>query len=417
MKKICLPLLTVLFCVRVQAQSDYAIGNTIGVFTGMMSNSIKEVKIDKLKRQNESTQILHQALQSLKNDSLNQAYDLAEKAMLIYPGSSTAYLIMAYTALKNNDYLNSNRMLMVYDRYAKKKFNKNLSSEIPPDFISYLKEKSSKGLAALSTADLKSKFKKEPWLNGAMWLQLKPSYMILANTFSGYEDNKEIFPDDPVHNDVSLSYRRNFWLARKNSLPYVNNNIGFSLEVGVNGNFSIPNQYFFNNYKIYLTPGVFLNKVFFSPGQIRHHRAQGYNKENTREFGLFGRTAYLIAPEIRWYFGVLNAYSTDIKKLSPDMKSNAKFGFTSYVFFKYNVDRFTGENNNNQTYLFERDEILVGMNTLVGKNKATEFGCFFGPGGVLKLQKTHYIDDNTVKSMSVMGDYFRIGFSFSKRLF
>lgn len=197
----------------------------------------------------------------------------------------------------------------------------------------------------------------------------------------------------------------------KNGLPYTNNNLGVRLAVGVDANLQFPNSYFPTNFNLFVNPGFFLKKVYVSPGQIRYFRIndypEAYSGSSRRNYPSFG---FLFSPEVRWYPGVMNAYATDMRKLSASMKSSARFSF-GYLSLRIQRDELSGSANNNRHFSMERVSYLFGFFGYAGKNRTTEFGTFLGPGSVygLSLEKG---DDN----YNISGDFWRIGFTIAKRL-
>lgn len=415
--KVGILLLLISTILKAQQPSSNDVGKAVGIFATQISNSTKELKTAKLQRQQFSISKLHEALSNLENDKLIEAYSKGEEAMVSFPKYSLSYLIMAYVALQKGDFLNSNRLLNLYSKYAKKRYNKDLAINVPKEFIDIVKANSDKGIAKLSSQDLKKQYRNEPWLNNSLELQLLPSALIVSDGAVGYinsNGNTPItdFPEFVSDNNISLIYKKYLWLNKKNSLPYSNNNIGICFNVGVDLNLIYPKDYFPLNYKFFVTPGLFIHKIYLSPGQFRYYKISNYSQEYTGYSGnSYPSLGFLLNPEIRWYPGVLNAYATDMTKLSREIKSSAKFSF-GYLFLKLQQDFISGANSKNETYSRERDALLFGFSGFAGKNRTTEFGCFFGPGSI-----NHIDQDNATTTKSISGDYWKVGFTISKRIF
>lgn len=126
--------------------TDYEKGQAVGALFNLLSNSSKEVKGERLQNQTFALQALNRSLDYLDKGNYQQAYKYSEEAMLSFPKYSLPYLVMAYSAIKSGDYLNSNRMINLYTRYSKRKFNKELNSKVPKEFIEFVQEKIETGL-------------------------------------------------------------------------------------------------------------------------------------------------------------------------------------------------------------------------------------------------------------------------------
>ncbi|MBC9929766.1 hypothetical protein [Chitinophaga qingshengii] len=390
------------------AQLSYNdVGRAAGMFAGEISNSIKEGQTNKMLRQKQSLQLLQGAVKELGEARYDNAFGQAEQAMIQYPKYSLSYLVMAYTALQNDDYVNSNRMLQLYHKYNRKAYNRNLNLTVPGEFVQMVKEKNEKGFASLSQESKTKQYSKEPWLNNSLVIKLTASALFLsdeASRYTGYGTQKyDAIPEIISDNTLSLLYTRNFWFSRGRSLPFTNNNFGLSLTGGVDVNLDFPNTYFPGSYKAHITPGLFMNKVYFSPGQLRYQRPLGYQQRNDNTD--IASAGVIFSPEVRWYLGVLNAYATDMRQLSQATRSSGKFGF-GYLLFRLGHELYAGykanASNGQDYYKEERVEFMFGFSGYAGKRRTTEFGFIAGPGGI----NNPFAD----------GDYWRVGLSISKRI-
>ena len=393
--------------------SDYDKGKAVGMMYNELSNSMKEAKATKLANQQAAISTLKSALDNLEKGNIDEAYSLAENAMVSYPKYTLSYLIMAYAAVEKGDYLNSNRMMNLYSRYRKKDYNKNLNSNVPEEFVTLVMKESEEGKSKLSNADLVRKYKTEPWLNNSLELQLMPSALIYGeDTYVNTIDtNAEGVPEFANENNIALVYKKYFWLNKKGALPYTNNNVGICLNVGANLNFVFPDTYYPLNYKVFLRPGLFINKFYISPGEFRYFKIPDYpNQYNGYEGNSYASPGFLISPEFRLFPGVLNAYATDMKKLSPSLKSSGKFAF-GYVSLKYKFEKISGSASEELKYTRYREEILLGFGGYAGKRRTLDFGMEFGIGDLVDMEESKGIVDN-----EVIGNYWKIGFVISKRI-
>ncbi|MGX5816743.1 hypothetical protein ACWKWU_01015 [Chitinophaga lutea] len=393
---------------RIQAQVSYQdIGQAAGMFAGQISNSIKEGQSNKLWRQKKAVELLQGAVIELGEGRYDSAFNQSEQAMVFFPKYSLSYLVMAYTALQKNDYVNSNRMLQLYRKYDKKAYNRDLNLTVPDEFTQMVTEKSAQGYATMTAEARAAQYRKEPWLQNSLEVKLTASALILSDEAARYTGNGseqyDAVPQVVSDNTISLLYRHNFWLSRGRSLPFTNNNLGISLTGGLDVNLDFPNTYFPGSYKLHVTPGLFFNKVYFSPGQIRYQRPLGYPK--AYDDAGYPAMGVVVSPEVRWYLGVLNAYATDMRRLPESTRSNGKFGF-GYLLFRLGHDQYAGFKGNGDKegdfYREERIEFMFGFSGYIGKRRTTEFGFLVGPGGT----NNPYVD----------GDYWRIGLSISKRI-
>lgn len=391
-----------------QAQVSYNdLGHATGMLAGAISNSIKEGQTSKMWRQKQSIQLLQGAVQELGEARYGNAFDQAEQAMVYYPKYSLSYLVMAYTALQNGDFVNSNRMLQLYNKYNRKAYNRNLNITVPGEFVDMVKEKSEKGFASLTPGTKATQYSKEPWLNNTLGVKLTASALFLSEEAARYtgagSQKYDGVPQIVSDNTISLLYTHNFWFSRGRSLPFTNNNFGLSLTGGVDVNLDFPNTYFPGSYKVHLTPGVFLNKVYFSPVQLRYQRPLGYQQRNDNVD--VASAGAVFSPEVRWYLGVLNAYATDMRRLPQSTRSNGKFGF-GYLLFRLGHEMFAGykanASNGSDYYDEERIDFMFGFSGYAGKRRTTEFGFIVGPGGI----NNPFVD----------GDYWRVGLSITKRI-
>jgi hypothetical protein len=393
---------------------NYQTGKIVAMFLNELSKSSKEITSEKIARQQAALADLDSALSYLERTRPETAYFLAERAMTAFPKYSLSYLIMAYSALEKEDFLNANRMLRLYHRYKGKAYNEKLAINVPDEFIKLVETKTASGYDALSGATLRKQFKTEPWMNTIMQLQIHPSASIFLGDNWGVDVPPGVKADDPAEimadNMASLFVKQYIWLNRRNSLPYTNNNIGVCLDMGVDYSFLLPNTYFPPHFKAYVQPGIVIHKVYLSPGQFRYYKLPDYpdpyNGYDGFKHPYFG---FLINPEIRYYPGVINAYATDFRKLPKSLRQSAKFTF-GYFFLKMQQELLSGSKGVD-AYTREREYALLGFNLYMGKNRGTEFGMFFGYGDIARLTETRAnIDYN------VSGDYYRFGIKIAKRI-
>jgi hypothetical protein len=191
---------------------------------------------------------------------------------------------------------------------------------------------------------------------------------------NSYYDEYNFYDHDffPEYSDflfdgnIGLTWSMNFW-AKKKRMPEYGKQVGFQVNVGGSYNVTSNTDFFPSSYKIFITPGVFFGKFYFSPGQLRYRQITGaqyspvYNEEIAEDypfvFGKYNQFAFTISPELRFYPGVINAFAVDARKSKYSQYSKG----VSYLYVKFADDYLSGEDSNGFYYGQNRRDLFAGF--------------------------------------------------------
>jgi|GEM_PF-6954401 len=388
-------------------QQNEQLGNALGEMFGEISNASKEGRANKLYRQKEAMLHLTSALNSIENDNIKDAAKESGIAIKYYPKYSIPYLISAYGAVEEGDFLQSNRMLKFYSKRRNKKINNSLNGYIPIDFTEEIIKKSNVGFSKLTKKYLRKRYKQESWLNQTVEIFIAPSADFFNDndnfgTVNYWGGSSLSFPSVVSDNNVSIVYKKYFWFNRANSFPDFNNNFGIVINGGVNTNISLPSDdygaTFPKNLSVFVAPGFHLKRFYIVPIRISYSKVFNYSEKSP---------IYIIPnPEIRFYPNFLNPLAQDGRKVA----NNSEVG--GYLFFKIPYTYFYGETGND-SYKQEKIELLVGFAGVSGKRNGITGSVGLGYG-TNSIEQYVSMSNN---SFSLWGSYYKLEVSVGIRIF
>ena len=412
MKKIAIFIITALLSIHNYCWSQEPTPDVSQAVTSLLqqignasATSSRLNQIQRLQRKKDADSITKILLTGLKEMKQNKNYNTgllrhySNYMIANYPENSFPYFIMAIVSVHDSDFITSNRMLILFDKYSKRDVNDDNRKLIPGKIIELTKEKSLKGFTRLTSEDKKKKFRTEPWNKYQLSLEITPGMLIIIED----NGNSHVLSE----NNFTLKYKHSFWFNRENSLPNLTRNFGLSFEFGLNVNYNFPNYYALPNYQVYLSPILYLHRFSISPGKIRYLSAFTYTGNYSGE-NHFNKLAFSFDPEVRLYLGKHANYAANLRMAYK--QTTNKYDFQNlykspFIYIRSQNIQFSGSKSETEIYSVSRTEYLFGFGGSLGKRRSTNL-ILEGGMGILNSFNISPMPENLLNVNAVSPYYF-----------
>jgi len=393
-----------------------AVTSILQQISNISATSSRQNRIQSLQRKKDAdsvTKLLMNGLKEMKqqknfNTGLLRHY--SNYMITNYPENSFPYFVLSLVAVHDSDFINSNRMLILFDKYSKKKGNEDNRKLIPDKIIDLAKERSAKGFSRLTQEEKKRTFRTEPWNHDQLSLEFTPGLIVIA------EDNG--ITHFLSENNFTLKYRHSFWFNRENSFPNLTRNSGLSIELGFNVNYNFPGYYALPNYQFYLTPILYVHRLSIIPGRIRYSSAFSYTGTYSGQ-NQFSPLALSFDPELRLYLGKHSNHAANLRMAYRQTRNKYEcheLYKSSFIYLKRQTIQLSGSKSNTDSYSASRTEYLFGVGGSLGKRRSTNMSFEVGMG-VINSYNLSPVPENLVNVNAVSPNYFTCRLHLDFRIF
>ncbi len=373
-------------------------GNQLGATVGEFQSAHLQGQLYRADLQKWNLLLTDSAMKALVKGDVNSAILLSDEAIETLHYYSTAYFIAAMAHLKNKDYLNAHRYILLYERVGDRYRRKDSKIALPAGIVESATALIEKGYDSMSSESIRDQIKTEPWRYNMLRFNIHPSGYLMPN----YE---KIFH---ARINLALQYEKYFWFNRKHRLSIQNHTNGISFKALLSRNINFTNSYRLTPEltRFTLRPGFYLGKVYLSPLEYRRYD-KGENLTTDYVPGthkIYDNSAFVFSPEIRLYPLPLNSRAHNrlkVDKPRPKHLDNREI----YFIFNYDRDRTAGATQARGVWSNKRDEIQIGMGDQFYRS-------MFGVGQIHEFQQ--YADgyETDVRYL-----YFSVHFHFSIGIF